>query len=197
MVQLDETKIKSTLKDTSFDDAGNDYLLDDMQEVLDFDEVSKQVAEQLRLGNQPRSCDALYIGKDFIYLLEFKNKKSGDLKRCKPELFEKAFDSVYQYMLAYDNDISIKELTKKLRLIVIYNDAKGTNNIRADITSSKSVDKIITKLKIISKKTDWDRYPKKFKLCRLEGKLFEKVITIDISEFTASLKTEIFSNDHF
>ncbi len=191
MVQLDNTKIKSTLKETSLDNAGREYLLDDMQEVIDFDEVSKQLAKQLRNGRQPRSCDALHFGKEYIYLLEFKNKKSSDLKRCKPELFEKAFDSVYQYMLAYDNEISLSMVTKKIRLILVYNDAKGSDNMETDIASSKSVDKIVTKLKVLAKKVDWDKYPKKFKLGKLEGKLFEKVITIDVSEFN-KLKNEIF-----
>lgn len=192
MVQLDKTKIISTLKQTSKDDAGHAYLLSDMQEVYDFDEVSKQVSAQLRLGRQPRSCDALYIGEEYIYLLEFKNMKSGDLKKCKPELFEKAFDSVYQYILAYDNSVSLAEVTKKLRLIVVYNDAKGTTEVNTDISSSKSVDKIITTFKILSKKDGWDKYPKKFKLAdKLEGKLFEKVITIDVTNFN-SLRDEIF-----
>lgn len=191
-IQFDKTKIEKTLEETSLDDAGTTNLVHDMYMVDDFDEVSKQMAEQIRLGNKPRSCDALYVGEQYNYLIEFKNKKSSDLKGCKPELHEKAYDSLFQLMVYLNWTDGLEDLIKRTRLILVYNDAKGTEDPKKDISSSESVDKLVTKMKAFAKVTDLDSYPKKFKLGELQGKLYDKVVTVDVKVFDKDIKPIIF-----
>lgn len=191
-IQIDQIKIKSTLKKTSLDDAGAQNLVEDEKEVYDFDEVSREIASQIRLGNAARSCDALYIGSKYTYLIEFKNKKSSDLKKCKNELFEKAYDSIFQLMIAFYANESMDDIVKKTRFVLVYNDAKAAQNPSSDISSSTSIDQLTKKLKEFSKQEDLDKYPKKFKLKQLEGKLYEKIITIDVTDFNSEVKDIIF-----
>lgn len=192
-LQYDEEKIKSTIEKTSYDKAGKESLVYDKREVLDFDEISKQIGQQLRMGNKPRSCDALFLGEKYNYLIEFKNIKSGDLKKSKPELHEKAYDSIFQLQLYLDKKEYLEEMINKTRFVLVYNDLKGTEEAATDIASSKSIDKMIGKMKEFSKLKDLDKFPKKFGLGRLEGKLYEKIITVDVSDFNESLKQVIFS----
>lgn len=192
-IQFDKTKIQSTLKETSYDDTGKEFLLEDTRRVCNFDEVSKQIGAQIRLGNKARSCDALYVGTKYIYLIEFKNRKSSDLKSEKAELHAKAYDSIFQLQIYLGEKEYLDDLVKKTRLILVYNDAKMSNVPKTDIASSKSVDKIIGKIKTFAKITDLDVFPKKFKLGELEGKLYDKVVTLDVSDFNDEVKNMIFS----
>jgi hypothetical protein len=193
-LNFDEGKIKSNLKCTSLDDTGATYLIKkDQRDVINFDEVSKQIGLQVRLGNKSRSCDALHIGGKYIYLIEFKNKKSSDLKRCKPELFEKAHDSIFQVMLYKFSHLSVEELVKKMRFVLVYNDSKAPESIANNIASSKSIDNMTRKLKEFSKVEKIDSFPKKFKLNQLEGILYEKVVTVDVTDFESEIKDIVFS----
>jgi len=188
-IQFDDEKIKSTLKKTSFDWAGNIYLVNDSRSAYDFDEISKQIAAQVRLGKKARSCDALIIDKEYNYLIEFKNMKSGDLNRCKSELHEKAYDSMFQLQLYLGGEERLDELANRTRLIVVYNDSKGAEDRKTDVASSGSIDKIIGKLKNFSNiQGEWDSLPKKFRLGVFEGKFYNKVYTIDVKKFETMKK---------
>lgn len=191
-IQFDKTKIEKTLEETSLDDAGTTNLVHDKYLVADFDEVSKQIASQVRLGTKPRSCDALHIGEQYNYLIEFKNKKASDLKGRKQELHEKAYDSLFQLMVYMDWKGSVEDLIKRTRLILVYNDKKGTEDTRIDVASSESIDKLVAKMKTLAKVNDLDSYPKKFRLGELQGKLYDKVVTVDVKVFEESIKPIIF-----
>lgn len=74
-MQFDKNKIYSTLQKRSEDDQGN-YFIDSQQEVLDFDEITQEVADQYRNKKPTASCDALYVKDDsHIYLIELKNAR--------------------------------------------------------------------------------------------------------------------------
>lgn len=187
-IQYDKDKIESTLQETSIDDSDKSnkvYLVNDPHTAENFDEISKQIAAKVRMGNKPRSCDALYRSKKYYNLIEFKNRKSADLIRFNgiPELHEKAFDSLGQLAIYLNYQGSLDDLAKEIRMIVVYNDSKGTEDAKTDIASSKSLDGITQKLKQFSKEEILDSYPVKFRLDEVKGLLFDKVITIDVSDF--------------
>lgn len=186
-IQYDKDKIQSTLKETSLDDSDKSnkvYLVNDTHTAENFDEISKQIAANVRLGNKPRSCDALYRSKKYYNLIEFKNRKSADLRKdSMGELHEKAFDSLYQLAIYLNYRGNVDDLAKESRLIVVYNDSKGTEDVKTDIASSKSLDGITQKIKQFSKSDHLDSYPIKFRLERVKGLLYDKVITIDVSDF--------------
>lgn len=185
-IPYDKTKIASTLKETSKDDSDKNnvvYLVNDTHEADDFDEVSKQIAKKVRLGNKPRSCDALYRSGKYYNLIEFKNRKSADLRRDKAELHEKAFDSLGQLAIYLNYQGNLDDLARETRMIVVYNDNKGTEDPKTDIASSKSINGITQKLKQFSKAADLDSYPIQFRLECVKGLLYHQVITIDVSDF--------------
>lgn len=66
----------STLKETSFDSANNEYLCADEQtaNVYNFDAY---IAENFE--KTPASPDAIYIGSKKLYFVEFKNQKTADI----------------------------------------------------------------------------------------------------------------------
>lgn len=187
-ILFDETLIKKTLKETSYDKTGDTFLVDDTREVSDFDEISKQIAAEIRLGNKPRSCDALFLSEKTNYLIEFKNKKVADLKKCKPELHEKAYDSLYQLQIYLGGKENIEELAKKTWFVLVYNNAKRTETPEGDISESKNIDKMVEKLKEFAKLPDLERLPKKFGLGCMQGQLYGRVLTMDVSDFNSSFK---------
>lgn len=193
IIPYDKKKIASTLKETSKDDSDKNnvvYLVNDTHKADDFDEVSKQIAKKVRLGNKPRSCDALYRSGKYYNLIEFKNRKSADLKRGNNlnELHEKAFDSLGQLAIYLNYQGNLDDLARETRMIVVYNDNKGTEDPKTDIASSKSLNGITQKLKQFSKATVLDSYPVQFKLQRVKGLLYHQVITIDVSDFQTVMK---------
>ena len=62
----------STISQCSYDGDNNVYLIESEKEVINFDEVSKELAKELQV-NKPSSVDALYIQDDMLHLVEFKN----------------------------------------------------------------------------------------------------------------------------
>ena len=172
-IQYDKSKIESTLKETSIDDSDLSnvvYLVEDPHTAENFDEISKQIAAKVRMGHKPRSCDALYRSGKYYNLIEFKNRKSADLRKGNEmvELHEKAFDSLGQLAIYLNYQNSLDNLAEEAT---------------SDIASSKSLDGITQKLKQFSKVTALDSYPLKFKLQRVKGLLYDQVITIDVSDF--------------
>ena len=98
-IQYDKSKIESTLKETSIDDSDLSnvvYLVEDPHTAENFDEISKQIAAKVRMGHKPRSCDALYRSGKYYNLIEFKNRKSADLRKGNEmvELHEKATSDI-------------------------------------------------------------------------------------------------------
>lgn len=75
----------ATLKSTSYDDQNKEYLCQDetTEEVYDFDAY---IADKYSKQQTPASPDAIYIGLQKVYFIEFKNQpykniKSGQIKR--------------------------------------------------------------------------------------------------------------------
>ena len=91
-MQFDKTKIYSTLEKRSEDDNGVPFI-ESLQEVLDFDEITQEIADVYRNKRPTASCDALYRKDDnHIYLIEFKNARRS---RIGKNFFkQKAYDSV-------------------------------------------------------------------------------------------------------
>ena len=117
-IQYDKSKIESTLKETSIDDSGLSnvvYLVEDPHTAENFDEISKQIAAKVRMGHKPRSCDALYRSGKYYNLIEFKNRKSADLRKGNEmvELHEKAFDSLGQLAIYLNYQNSLDNLAKE------------------------------------------------------------------------------------
>ncbi|MCI9082874.1 MAG: hypothetical protein HFI70_11405 [Lachnospiraceae bacterium] len=119
-MQFDKNKIYSTLQKRSEDDQGN-YFIDSQQEVLDFDEITQEVADQYRNKKPVASCDALYVKDDsHIYLIELKNARRS---RIGKNFFkQKAYASVWTLMAAFYQDLSLEELKERLYLVVVFND---------------------------------------------------------------------------
>ena len=65
----------STLKDTSYDDANQQYVCHDVStpDVYDFDAYVKARCSD----STPASPDAIHIGHKVLYFVEFKNQSSG------------------------------------------------------------------------------------------------------------------------
>ncbi len=120
-MQFDESKINSTLGETSKDDNSGKYVIKSDQKVLDFDEITKEVGGLYRNKKPLASCDALYIkNDDQIYLIEFKNARKSRIG--KTFFLQKAFDSLMTLAFAFYPGLSLKELSKRVYLIVVYND---------------------------------------------------------------------------
>lgn len=67
---------KSTLKETSFDSAKNDYLCNDTQVIIfDFDNIIKK----LYPDRQPKSFDCILFDNKNIFCIEFKNSYPPDI----------------------------------------------------------------------------------------------------------------------
>ena len=88
------------------------------------------------MGHKPRSCDALYRSGKYYNLIEFKNRKSADLRKGNEmvELHEKAFDSLGQLAIYLNYQNSLDNLAKETRLVVVYNDGKGAEEATSDIS---------------------------------------------------------------
>ncbi len=69
---------KSNFKETSLDNNKNVYLCNDTsQEVINFDKLIKDLYPDS--NKRPKSFDAIYIYKNLIFCVEFKNQKPSDI----------------------------------------------------------------------------------------------------------------------
>lgn len=69
---------KSTFKETSFDNSNQEYLCrDESQTVIDFDRVIEKKYPDS--NKRPKSFDALYVYKDKVFCVEFKNQKPNQI----------------------------------------------------------------------------------------------------------------------
>lgn len=83
-------KITCPLKESSKDSTHETSMTDSLLEVIDFDEVPKRYAREVRIRTLPKSNDALYVTKEKKWIfIEFKN---GEVK--KEEIYRKLYDSL-------------------------------------------------------------------------------------------------------
>lgn len=181
-MQFDETKICSTLGETSEDDNGNRVIDSDI-EVYDFDEVTKEIADIYRAKKPVKSCDALYIKDDtHIYLIEFKNTRKSNM-RIK-ELKQKAFDSILSLAFSFFPRLSLDELKERVSLIVVYNN---------DAVSEK--EQKSEHFQLFKNKLEQFSRPERtvlFGLKIYEDVLYKEVITVEKDIFMQEIYDSIF-----
>lgn len=181
-MKLDYEKIKSTLQETSKDDDGY-ILIDDLQEVYNFDKVTELIAEEYRCKKPLCSCDALFIkSKNEIFLIEFKNARRSRIP--KKQLCEKAFDSLITLQVAFFPHYSIDELRKKVDLVFVYND----EGVVEKELASPYFDKIKMKFNELSK------CPSNilFGLDKYKDIFYRNILTVDKKEFMLQTYNLIF-----
>lgn len=107
-----------SLKDTSYDNANDKYMVDCSYEVLNYDEIAEIHKVESGYPYIMSSTDAVYVTNDSVpYFIEFKN---GSIDRI--NIQKKGIGSA---MLAMDLGIvdSLKELQDKAVYILVYNEA--------------------------------------------------------------------------
>lgn len=127
MIKVGEYEIlnnnKSTLKDTSIDSANNEYMTESDIEVIDFDEVAKKYKVLRGITDLPTSNDALFIGENEIFFIEFKN---GQIDANNIRL--KICDSMWMLTDIIEQNISY--MRENVKYILVYNSQKKQRNIR-------------------------------------------------------------------
>ena len=72
------SQYKSTFKETSFDDNNEIYLChDESQNVINFDKIIE--IKYPDSNKRPKSFDALYVYKNLLFFIEFKNQKPSQI----------------------------------------------------------------------------------------------------------------------
>lgn len=182
-MQFDEKEIKSTLTITSKDDNGNS-VIENEQEVYNFDKITKRVAEMYRANKPQHSCDALYIkDNDNIFLIEFKNARKSRIG--KKELQQKAYDSIMTLQMGFFQQYSLNDLKEKTILICVYNDegviekeqeSISFNNIKEKISHMANQENSIL-----------------FDLEKYKGVLYRDILTVEKRQFMNELFNMVFN----
>lgn len=156
----------------------NQALIDDETKLLNFDGITKYICHHIRGGVLNHSCDAYFELEDVNYFIEFKNQKEGNID-CN-NLKCKAYDSMCN-ALVFKEQSNLSKMRESSVLIVVYNKAK--DEPEKNYISSLSFDEIAKKLSLLSGNIGIDGDQIKFGLKRFEGELYEKVYTLDVSDF--------------
>lgn len=132
----------STFKETSYDITNNTYLCEDRetQPVFDFDAYVSYQYPQKKLPytkEKPASPDAIYLGKENIYFVEFKNQKPGDINKTNVRnKFEKGTKMLQQLINEKSKD------NYKFNFCVVYKNPVannlGSQRIAASIKSTRA-----------------------------------------------------------
>lgn len=145
--------------------------------MYNFDGIKKQLCKKLR-GEKNFSCDAYWEKNGMRYLIEFKNRSEGNIKR--EHLWNKAYDSFA--LLLVNENTTREELAKNTILIVVYDNQKNVPN-SSSYNPSKSIDKITETLKGYAKLSGINRLPVKFGLDKYKGVLYHDVHTLGVNDF--------------
>ena len=138
-----DAKVNTTLKQTSYDDAKNEYMTESEYPVIDFDAVKE--AYLLNKGakiEELKSADALVNCAQKIVFIEFKN---GSMKNEKKGVKEKMKDSMF--ILVDLLDSTIEYVRSNVAFVVVYNKEKNPRSspsmdIFSDIVSKLGHDRI-------------------------------------------------------
>lgn len=125
---IDETE--STLKETSYDNDNNIYMVDSRLSVCPFDSIKEWYIRNKipDVNPNPKSNDALYFGKGECFFIEFKNGKIDNSVNF--ELNKKIYDSLLilfdlKYSDKKGNMIdSISYTRENMSYILVYNEEK-------------------------------------------------------------------------
>ncbi|MCI9532129.1 MAG: hypothetical protein HFH38_10375 [Lachnospiraceae bacterium] len=181
-MQFDKEKIRSTLGERSKNDEGIGFI-ESTKEVLDFDEITQEVADRFRNKRPMGSCDALHIKDEgHIYLLEFKNARKSQIG--KRFFLQKAYDSALTLAFAFFPNLSLEEIKEKLYLIVVYNDG----SVIEQEEKSESFQAIKDEIRRLSGRKESIL----FGLGVYEGILYKKVLTVNKEVFMEEVYKEIF-----
>lgn len=183
-MHFDYEELKSTLAETSKDDAGQS-LIESEQEVYNFDKITEEVAKEYRNSKPYCSCDALYVkSNEDIYLLEFKNAKSSRIP--KKSLREKAYDSIMTLLFAFFPEYSLEELRNKVSLVFVYNNEKDSECV----SNSDAIQKMKEKMKQLAGANDSNIIL--FGLDIYKDILYKEIYTKDKTEFMNELYGDLF-----
>lgn len=111
-------EVVCSLKDSSYDETNDIYMVECSYEVLDYDKIAEMHRSESGYSHIMSSADAVYVTNDSVpYFIEFKN---GSINRL--NIQKKGIGSA---MLAMDLGIvdSLKELQDKAVYILVYNEA--------------------------------------------------------------------------
>lgn len=169
-----------SIRQASYDDAKDQYLVDRDLIVYNFDEIKEYICRRFRDNAFVSSCDAFYAAEDGReYLIEFKNQKPEDVPRRSVK--QKAFDSLYLLMLSFHPHQTVEEISKRLSLIVVYNEHASKGPRKGSYNKSESFDKMAAKFGGYAKvKTPLST---QFGLGYLKGQLYRNIYTLDVREF--------------
>jgi len=118
---LNLEKFKEKINEVSKSDKEN--FIDSDIKIINFDKVKEDYYTNKKLKEAPSSNDGLYIGKDKrMIFIEFKNAKAEVIKEY--DLGKKNYNSVC--ILSDILNISIRELRKNTRYILVYSSEKNS-----------------------------------------------------------------------
>lgn len=170
-------KSKTTLKEVSYDDANDEYMVELEIDVIDFDKVKELYCSSLKLSESPKSCDALLIDEKNSVFIEFKNGEvdTYDIRK-----------KIYESLLIFSDitGCTIGETRKKLDYILVYNEESNNKNrghrdfIKNNIPSSPSLDFIASSISRFANKKIV-----KFRVNDFQTFLFRNVNTYTKEEF--------------
>lgn len=186
----------STLKDTSFDEDNDIYMVDSKLEVCAFDDVKEwYVQNRTPLAKpNPKSNDVLFFGETESFFIEFKNGKINNAVNF--EINKKIYDSLLiLFDLKYvDRDgravDSISYTRENMNYILVYNEEKylearptrqtkdGFERQDVEVTASKHRDILFSTVRKLAKE-EWI----KFGLDQFKNYLFKNVCTYTVKEF--------------
>lgn len=130
----------STLKQTSKDDANNEYMTESAETVVNFDKTVKEYCNALHIPTVS-SNDALVFRTDnnTVTFIEFKN---GYIKDAVTQ--QKLLKKIYNSLLIFADVTgeSISSTRQYLNYILVYNEEKNTDetNPKTEYRESKSQD---------------------------------------------------------
>ena len=173
-----DDKVNTTLKQTSYDDAKNEYMTEAEYPVIDFDAVKE--AYLLKNGakvEELKSADALVKSTKKRVFIEFKN---GSMSKEKKGVKEKMKDSMF--ILADLLDCTIEYVRSNVDFIIVYNKDKNPRSSQsmdsfADIVSKLGKDRIC--------RFGFDNYRKLY---------FKNIVTYNNEQFNKDIKNNEFEN---
>lgn len=115
---------KATLKETSKDDhgAGISYMTEALYEVINFDAVKNDYTKGLKLIENPKSNDALFLAENGRWtFIEFKNGFMDNQKKF--DVRKKVFDSLLIFSDIVGQGISYTRT--EMDYILVYNETKN------------------------------------------------------------------------
>lgn len=126
---------QSTLKDTSYNDAGTAHMTDSLLPVIDFDAVKSEYIRSYHCSPVPKSNDALLHYGDEYFFIEFKD---GNMKYEIHNVRGKIFESLLLFCDLTDTTISFSR--KHVSYVLVYNQEKSKAYIQEKLSANEVQD---------------------------------------------------------